>query len=158
MPVELEGDFAAATAIEGQHLDDAVARAEQLLQEMFPDQTAELVQEWERICALIPSDGDTLQKRRDRVVAKLRETGGLSRQYFIDLAAVMGYTISIDEPYATEGNHVWRITFTGQPLYEFYCGESCCDELLLDWPDQTAAEGLFQELKPAWSRLIIAYS
>lgn len=157
-PLEMGGDFEAELGVEGRSLDLAQSRGETLLQEMLPHLAATLITSWERVCGLIPGSDDTLQQRRDRVVAKLRENGGLSRAYFIALAASMGYTIAIDEPYATEGRHAWRITISGQPTYEFYAGESCCDELLLDWPSQTAVEGLFQDLKPAHSRLIIAYS
>lgn len=157
-PVELGGVFEQDLATEGAVLDAVVARAADLLKEMFPDTSAELIQAWERVCDITPPADAPIAQRQGSVVAKLRETGGLSRQYFIDLAAAMGYTIAIDEPFATDGPHVWRITFTEIPSYPFYCGSSCCGELLLDWPSQTAAEGLFQDLKPAHSRLIIAYS
>lgn len=158
MPLELEGVAAADLALEGEQLDEAVARAEALLLEMFPDTTAELVSHWERLLAVTAGVDEPLQQRQARVVTLLRAVGSMTAAYYVDLAAALGYTVTIDEPFATEGPHVWRITVADQPLYEFYCGESCSGELLLDWPSATAMEGLFQDLKPAHSRLIIAYS
>lgn len=158
IPVEIGTGFGKDLAVEGSYLDDACDRAEKLLLETYPDTTSELVTNWERICGIVPPDGATLQNRRNAVIRKLREVGGLSRAYFTALAALMGFTITIDEPFATEGPHVWRITFHDQPIYEFRASESCAEELLLDWEDATAAEGLFQDLKPAHSRLIIAYA
>lgn len=158
IPLELGASHAADLALEGDQLDAALISGDELLLESFPDTADSLIANWERICALTPGSNDTLQQRRYKVVAKLRETGGLSRAYFIALAAAMGYTIEIEEPFATEGPHVWRITFTNIPIYEFCADESCAEELLLDWASQTAAEGLFESLKPAHSRLIIAYT
>lgn len=157
-PIEMGGVFDTDCAIEGEALDTAVARAEQLLGEMFPDLATESIQEWERICAILPPVDATLQSRRSKIIQELRKTGSMTAQYYIDLAASMGYTVTIDEPFAIEGPHVWRITFTELPTYEFYADESCAEELLLDWPSQSVAEGLFQDLKPAHSRLIIAYA
>jgi len=158
IPLEIGGDFAADLALEGAQFDAAVARAEQLLLEQFPNSADETIGDWERVVNLSLGSDATLQQRRDAVVQKLREVGGLSAAYFTALAASMGYTITIDEPYATEGKHAWRITFSGYPVYEFYAGDSCSGELLLDWDNQTAVEGIFQDLKPAHSRLICAYT
>jgi uncharacterized protein YmfQ (DUF2313 family) len=158
IPLEINGNFAADLAIEGHHLDEAVTRAEQLLLEMFPDTSDESIVDWERVCGIVPSSTANLQQRRDVVIQKLRAVGGLSIDYFIALAVALGYTITIDEPFATEGPHAWRITFTGYPFYDFRAGASCCGELLLDWDSQSAVEGIFQDLKPAHSRLICAYT
>lgn len=157
MPLELGVVADQDLSVEGLTLDNATSSAAALLSEIFADQAASLISDWERVCALLPSVADTLQARRSRVVSKLAETGSLTRVYFTALAASMGYTVTITEPFATDGPHVWKMTFSGTPVYEFYADESCAEELLLDWPVQTAVEALFQELKPAHSRLIFGY-
>lgn len=71
-----------------------------LLAESYPGTCIETIGDWERICGLPdPCTGplDTLQQRRAAVLAKLAARGGQSRQYYIDLAAIYGYTITITE-------------------------------------------------------------
>lgn len=71
-----------------------------LLAESYPGTCIETIGDWERICGLPdPCTGplDTLQERRDAVLGKLAAQGGQSRQYYTDLAAIYGYTITITE-------------------------------------------------------------
>jgi uncharacterized protein YmfQ (DUF2313 family) len=171
-PVEIQGSFEKDIEIEGKHLDNAQSRAEQLLKEMFPDQSHELLPDWERVCGLTPSADDPLQLRRDRVIKKLRELGGLSRAYFINLAASWGYTISIEELrpfmagwnragdtlYVYESIWIWRVKVSGQPLYYFRAGQSVAGERLLWWQAQTVLENILNELKPAHTYVIFDYS
>ena len=96
-PIELGGVFPDDVAIEGKHLDSAETSAEKLLQEMFPDTTTELIEECERVLGIVPDPGDTLDVRRERVLSKVREVGGLSKDYFIKLAEALGYTVEIEE-------------------------------------------------------------
>lgn len=57
-----------------------------------------LLSDWERVLALPVSTGMTIQARRQQIMVKLNETGGLSRSYFIRLAKSLGYEVTIDEP------------------------------------------------------------
>ena len=171
-PIELQGDFVKDIEVEGKYLDGAQSRAEQLLNEMFPDQSHELLPDWERVCGLTPGSDDTLQLRRDRVIRKLRERGSLSIPYFIALAAAMGYEITIEEdnpficgwsevgvdPLSIEESiFMWRVNVAGQPVYEFRCGESACGERLLWWPGVAELEICFNELKPAHTFVYFTY-
>ena len=127
-PVDLAGVSDADFAIEGAHLDATRQRALQLLNEAFADSAWDLLPGWERVCVFIPSADDTVQYRRDRVVAQLRKVGGLSRAYFTALATTMGYVITIEEmlPFMCGWNgcgdvlyvegvrFVWRVTVTAQ--------------------------------------------
>ncbi|MGK3122922.1 YmfQ family protein [Candidatus Pantoea formicae] len=83
---------------EGNAFDTAEAIAEKVLAAVTPFGADELLTDWERVLALTPATGDTWQQRLSRVLIKLAETGGLSREYFIRLAGSLGYTITIDEP------------------------------------------------------------
>lgn len=71
-----------------------------LLTESYPGTSTETITDWERVCGLPdPCTGplETLQERRQAVLAKLASRGGQSRQYFVDLAATLGYAITITE-------------------------------------------------------------
>ncbi|MCE5274870.1 MAG: DUF2313 domain-containing protein [Deltaproteobacteria bacterium] len=164
-PTELGGVFDADIELEGSLLDEALTSSEQLLAEIFPEQANELLTDWERVCGLTPGASDTLQLRRQKVVAKLREQGSLCRNYYIELAAYLGYTITIEElasgaeGYGDEGIFVWRVTVANNtPIYYFRAGDSSAGDYLLWWPVQTAIEGLFEDLKPAHTQIIFAYS
>lgn len=76
------------------------ARDCDLLEEAYPPTATETLPDWERVCGL-PDECtgplETLQERREAVMAKLGARGGQSRQYYIDLAAALGFTVTIDE-------------------------------------------------------------
>ena len=96
-PVALGGVFPIDLAIEGDHLDQAREGSAALLYELFPDQATELLSDWERVCGLTLDDTETPQSRRQRVVAQLRSVGRMDQAYYIELAAELGYTITIEE-------------------------------------------------------------
>lgn len=163
-PLELGGVFGQDIALEGVHLDAVQASGELLLREIFPQTCDKTLEDWERVCGLLPAATDTLQMRQARVIAKLRERGGLSIPYFVGIATSMGYTVTIEEllantdGYGPEGIFRWRVTFTGTPLFYFRAGQSRAGERLVDGPIATALEGLFTDLKPAHTMIIFAYS
>ncbi len=171
LPISLEGVFDQDIEIEGAHLDSAQNRAQELLGEMFPDGAHDLLPDWERVCGVIPGESDPLQLRKDRVIRQLRSKGGLSRQYFISLAAEMGFQITIDELcqfmagigragdalYEEECIFIWRVNVMNQPLFYFRAGQSASGELLLWWPVETVLENLFIELKPAHTFVYFIY-
>ena len=75
------------------------ARAEQLLEEIDPRTTTELIAEWERVtglpdCAAI---GPTLGARRSDVVHRLTMIGVLTPQFLIDELLALGFTLDIRE-------------------------------------------------------------
>lgn len=163
-PLELGGVYEQDAALEGIKLDDVQASGELLLREIFPQSCDKTLEDWERVCGLIPASTDTLQMRQALVITKLRERGGLSIPYFVGVATSMGYTVTIEElladtdGYGSEGIFRWRVTFTGTPLYYFRAGQSRAGERLVDGPLATALEGLFTDLKPAHTMIIFAYS
>lgn len=163
-PLPLSGVFDDDTAIEGESLDDAQEDADQLLREMFPQTCGGTIDTWERVCGLTPESTDTLQMRQIRVIAKLRERGGLSIPFFVALAQDFGYTVTIEEllantdGYGEDGIFRWRVTFTETPLYYFRASQSRAGERLVDGPLATALEGLFTDSKPAHTMVIFAYA
>jgi uncharacterized protein YmfQ (DUF2313 family) len=77
-----------------------LARDCDLLAESYPGSATETITDWERICGL-PDECNgqlgTLTERRQAVLQKLAMRGGQSRQYYIDGAAALGFTIAITE-------------------------------------------------------------
>jgi uncharacterized protein YmfQ (DUF2313 family) len=171
-PIELAGVFESDIDLEGAALDAVQESAEALLEEMYPDTAYELLADWERVYDIVPADGATLQSRRDAVVEKMRARGGLSRAYFIGLAAMHGWIITIDEMRAfTAGvsrcgdrlyvpgvRWIWRVNVGSQAIYRFRAGESTAGERLTWWVPNTELEDLLTELKPAHTAVIFNYT
>jgi uncharacterized protein YmfQ (DUF2313 family) len=74
-----------------------LARDCDLLTESYPGTATETITDWERVCGL-PDECtgplETLQERRQAVLAKLALRGGQSRQYYIDGAERLGFQIA----------------------------------------------------------------
>lgn len=88
--------ISAELAAEGAALDAAQQSADALLAEFDPRTTAALFADWERVAALPDNccgtdQALTLAQRRQQLIAKITSHGGQSRQFFIDLAAKLGY-------------------------------------------------------------------
>lgn len=170
-PLELGGEHAADQVLEAKHLDAAEANGEALLLEMYPDQAETLLADWERVCGFSATGDDPFQSRRDRVVNKLRERGGLSIPYFTQLAQTLGYEIEIVEPvpfmagwgaasdelFDDEIRYQWGVEISNQPVYEFRAGESVAGERLLWWDALAYLETLFRALKPAHTFVYFSY-
>lgn len=102
------------------------ASANDLLVQSFPATADEMLPDWEATLGLPAAYGvapSTLGGRQAAVVAALTDTGGQSAAYFVALAATLGFSISIDYPFAPyrvtrpvnapiasdEWAHVWRV-------------------------------------------------
>lgn len=163
MPIKLDGVFTDDLATEGDQLDLAAASAETLLAELFPDQTYFTLDSWERVYGITPGIDDPLQLRQNRVVQKMRDLGRLDRTYFIQMAAALGYTVTIqelgpfmagwhgagDEVMADDADYCWRVWYSeADGGYYFRAGESAAGENL-SYSYFTVMQALFEELKPA---------
>ena len=71
------------------------ARGGDLINEADPRTAFELLSQWEKVCGL-PDEcsalSETLAARRGAVLAKLTALGGQTPDYFIELAATLGYS------------------------------------------------------------------
>lgn len=148
------------------------ARVDSLLNEADPRTTYELLADWERVAGLPDACTGplaTLQERHDALVSKLTNVGGQSRQFFIDLAARLGYTITITEfrPYgvgspvnaALYGEQwvfVWQVNAAQTTVRSFTVG-SGVDEALRSWGN-VLLECAISKLKPAHTIVQFAYS
>jgi len=154
MPLDLGGIFLADAEIEGDHLDQAQAVITAMLEEMFPQSTDNMITDWERICAITPAPGVDLATRQGQVIQALRSTGGLSRSYFISLAAALGHVVEIEELIPTMAD--WACV--GDELVG--------DDIVYQWGVNFATqiepvpylEALFNRLKPAHTAVYFRYA
>jgi len=146
-------------------------RTDNLLNEADPRTTNELLTDWERVaglpdlCTGIPA---TIALRRELLVSKLTNVGGQSRQFFIDLAAKLGYTITITEFKRFRVNsrvndplndadwtYVWRVNAAQNTVRKFTVAGRV-NEPLASWGN-TALECVITRLKPAHTHVQFAY-
>lgn len=150
------------------------ARGESLPVEAIPSTTSEMLSDWERIAGLPDKCSgvleETLQGRRNALLAKLSGTGGQSLDYFMQLAAVLGYTVTIEEfrPFRagrsragdplTNGDWVftWLIRAPETTVISFRAGLSAAGERLRTWGNDTL-ECKINQLKPAHTIALFAY-
>jgi uncharacterized protein YmfQ (DUF2313 family) len=149
------------------------ARVDALLREAYPLTTFELLTDWERVTGLPDgciSTSDSLQARRDAVMEKLARRGGQSRQFFIDLAATLGFTITIteyrpflvgrnrmgDRLYGEDWRFAWLVTGPSETYRYFRMGQSVMGERLRSWGNDLL-ECIINRLKPAHTVVRFAY-
>lgn len=58
---------------------------------MDPRQADVLLDEWESAYGLVPADGQTIDDRRDALLSKVRNIGGVTAAYYEAVAADFGY-------------------------------------------------------------------
>lgn len=103
-----------------------------LLVESDPRNTFELLPDWERAFGLpdaCVNEPQTIEERRDALVAKITLLGGQSRAFFIAAAAALGYTISIYEyaPYTCGISACGETRPDGGLIFAYaYCGTMEC--------------------------------
>lgn len=100
-PRDLSSIFAAAMGAIGDMFARIHADASNIVDnELFPPATQVLLPEWERDYSLpdpcVPRP-QTVAQRIAAVMAKITDQGSLSRQKFIDMAAALGFAITITE-------------------------------------------------------------
>ncbi|OGQ60734.1 MAG: hypothetical protein A3J24_06365 [Deltaproteobacteria bacterium RIFCSPLOWO2_02_FULL_53_8] len=103
----------------------------------------------------------------------IRATGGMTRDYYIGLAAALGYAITIEEfmpfmagwsevgvdsLYTEDSVYVWQVNVlnSNTPEYRFEVGVSRAGDRLLYFSD-VFFEALFNRLKPAHTAVVFAY-
>lgn len=163
-------ELLAALAEELAHIDQ---RVDALLAESDPRTTYELLADWERVAGLpdpcTPADA-SIEERRLSLVQRLTMLGGASRQYFIDLAAALGYpgaTVTEFRPFtcvsecedsltqAPDWPHTWQLNLAETRITNMTC-VSACNAALRSWGDFTI-ECVVRRLRPAQTHVLFAY-
>ncbi len=148
-------------------------RVEALLNESDPRTTYELLADWERVAGLpdpcTPADA-SIEERRLSLVQRLTMLGGASRQYFIALAASLGYpgaTVTEFRPFtcvsecedsltqAPDWPHTWQLNLAETRITNM-TGVSACNAALRSWGDFTI-ECVVRRLRPAQTHVLFAY-
>jgi uncharacterized protein YmfQ (DUF2313 family) len=147
-------------------------RLNDLIAEIFPYTTVELLPEWEATLGLPdPCTGplDTIQERQDAVCAKLTARGGQSKAYYEGIAASIGAPIQIEEfkPF-TAGDRAglplngedwaftWKVTSVEIAITAFAASVSAAGEPLRNWGN-SLLECTLNAIKPAHTVLLFAY-
>lgn len=149
-------------------------RAMDLLDEVDPRTTYELLAAWERVFGL-PDEctvvgAETVVERQLRLAQKKAALGGQDRAYYITLADKLGYPaadVTEFAPYDCESDceasvfpeewrFVWRLDIQQETrIVEMDC-ESACDEPIRVWGD-FALECVMDKLKPDHTHLLFSY-
>jgi uncharacterized protein YmfQ (DUF2313 family) len=152
----------------------STARANQLLVDAFPGTTYELLPEWEATLGLPdPCAGvaPTIQQRRNQVVARLANSGGQSIPYFVNLAAQLGYTVTIrqftqaragmlkagDPCCGYDWNFAWKITAPLNTVVRAVAGAMAAGDPLSAWGNNVL-ECEIKAVMPAHTIPIFAYA
>ncbi len=168
LPIELGGDHSTDLAVEANSLELAQASASTLTAEMFPDTAASFLTAWERVLAIAPAPDAMRSERVAEIVFRLRSLGRLDRQYFIDIAATVGYVITITElqplmaGWAQSGSAVladyvrwiWTVTITDGFNRFAHAGAAAAGEPIAWFRDKRHLDDIFNSLKPAHTLVI----
>lgn len=141
----------------------------------FPATATVMLSEWERSLGL-PNDcsiGEigSISDRQRSVVSKLISTGGLNRDYYIRVAAALGYTITItqfrpaisgmsvcgDTLNGDEWPFTWRINAPETTIKYALSGASYCGDPLASWGNKQL-ECAINKIAPSHLNLIFSYS
>lgn len=147
-------------------------RALNLISEIDPRTTLELLPRWEAIAGLpdpCAGEAQTLEGRRNRLTGTITARGGASPAYFIGLAAALGYEIQIEEfqPFTCDSEcdtplwsedsvFVWKV-HAPSTSYEDWTCDSPCDEPLWWWSN-APLECAIRRRKPAHTEVIFSYA
>lgn len=169
------------------HVD---SRAADLLEtESDPRRTLEILVDWERAWGLPEkclAEPQSIAERHAALITKMTLLGGQSRQWFIDLAKSIGYTITITEyaPFVTgisrcgdttefnpdtptlnrwmlgppENRFYWTVHVETKKIVWFRCAGSQCGDRLLTIGLATDLECLLRRYKPAHTEIVFDYS
>jgi uncharacterized protein YmfQ (DUF2313 family) len=149
------------------------SRLNDLIAEIFPCSTLQLLPEWEASLGLPdPCTGPlpTIQQRVAAVCAKFSARGGQSKDYYIAVAKALGFTITITEfaPFRVGLNRTgqplngedwaqaWRINVLEVTVIYFRTGVSMAHDRLREWSNKLL-ECVMMAIKPAHTVLQFAY-
>lgn len=159
-----------ALAQEPARLDAAL---HDLLAELDPPQSLELLSAWERVCGLpdgCSQPGETVAERRWAVVAKLSAQGGQTPNYFAELATLLTGAVCAVREYRPLrvgsragdllSNGDWPHAFTIQapevPVRTMRAGQGCAGERLRSWGNERL-ECTVRRLAPAHTIVTFTY-
>lgn len=135
-------------------------RGEDLLREWDPRSALETLDDWERVLGLFPEPTATVSERQNAVAARLVARGGQTPEYFVDLAARLGFvaTITVTAPYTWRVNVNLSASSAAYTLRvsEFRAGASRAGDRVAN-RDIAVLETEINRAKPAHTLVLFAY-
>jgi len=151
-------------------------RSHDLMSEIDPRRTTELINRYESICGLpdscAPVGLQTMQQRQQRLDAKINVTGGINPEFYLAQLSALGYptaTITTfqeetftcnsrctDSLYSEEWRYYWQVNMPSSTTITDMTCLSDCTESLRFWGD-TIAECVIQKLCPSHTYVIFKY-
>jgi uncharacterized protein YmfQ (DUF2313 family) len=150
------------------------SRLNDLIAEIFPCTTTELLPEWEDTLGLpdpcVQPPLESIQQRRAAVCVKFVARGGQSKSYYIGIAAALGIEITItefaqfrcginscgDALYGYAWVFTWRINAPLDSIVYFRPHFSTAGDALREWGN-ALLECIMSAIKPAHTILQIAF-
>lgn len=146
-----------------------------LVEEADPRATIEMLQDWERVAGLPDSClaaldiSQSYAQRIGALVSRITATGGQSPAYYVELAAALGYDITITEfrlhsvdsdvdaaLYAAPWQHAWQVNAGSSTVGVLSVDDTVDDPLA--WWGNDALECVIRRLKPAHTHVIFSYT
>lgn len=151
-------------------------RAFDLIREVDPRSSSELLPDWERLLGLPDEcDGDddkTIQERRQRVIQLLTTRGGQNEQFYKELASNFGFDVDVisaeDQPPFKAGSRAgdrltngnWRYAFVinapADFLIRFRAGQGAAGDPLVKVGNDTL-QCLMEKYKPAHTIVLFSF-
>lgn len=146
-------------------------RALDMIEEADPQTATETLGAWERACGLpipVGTPPVTDADRRTAIVAHLRMRGGQTPQYFVDMMANLGLTVTITDRlhnlagYGVDWTHYWIVDCPDSTVRRLHAGDRC-GHPLVEYSDTGAlTDGvalvyLYERYKPAHTVVIYNY-
>lgn len=173
LPTDEDSIWAMLLLAMADELSRADGRIDDLLTELDPRTSLELLPDWERVCGL-PGPCSralaTIHERREAVHLVLTAQGGQSRAYYEEAAATIGVPANVEEfkPFragqSSAGDaltnepwtHTWCMRGPKETIKSFTAGGSSAGDPLASWGNDSF-ECHMSRIAPAHTLLIFAY-
>lgn len=118
----------------------------EVIDEVFPGTTTNLLPVWQETLALFPENGESIEQQRAEVVAKLTQTASLARSYYINYAKQLGFNIDI-------------IEYSGIISGIYRCGDTVgtCDDYSYQFDITITTDGDIERLQSYLEPILPAY-
>ncbi|WP_218077724.1 YmfQ family protein [Escherichia coli] len=146
-------------------------RADELVIEIDPGQSTELIERYEELYGLpdtcSPVGSQTLRQRQQRLEAKANVAGGINEQFFLEQLEALGYTgvtieqfqnldASPDPEWGDRWRYFWRVTLPVDAGAQWQTCTDACNTPIRTWGD-TIAECVINKLCPSHTVVLFSY-
>ena len=150
MPRDEDSQLSQLLRVWARSLNRFEATTDFLRRDFDPRETTSFLEDYERLLGL-PDCGDlpeSTAERRAAVLEKFTRVGSLAKQDLIDAAAILGFTITIDDQLAAPDEHYFDVVLLSLEVQWFRVGESRAGDSLGSFGD-TQLRCLLDTRKPA---------